>query len=122
MICAALAGCHAVPGEGPLASAINEDAGRSPADIGRVNAAVFDVVDVDNHTARLVSDYVSTALKRRFGIGGGPGRAVIGIGDQLKVTIFEAGADGLFSTSEQKQTPIEIVVQPDGTAAIPSEC
>jgi len=119
VICAALAGCQAVPGEGPLASAINEDAGRSPADIGRVNAAVFDIVDVDNHTARLVSDYVSTALKRRFGIGGGPGRAVIGIGDQLKVTIFEAGADGLFSTSEQKQTPIEIVVQPDGTAAIP---
>lgn len=119
VICAALAGCQAVPAEGPLASAINEDAGRSPAEVGRANAAVFDIVDVDNHTARLVSDYVSTALKRRFGIGGGPGRAVIGVGDQLKITIFEAGADGLFSTSERKQTPIDVVVQPDGTAAIP---
>ncbi len=119
VICAALAGCQAVPGEGPLASAINEDAGRSPSEVGRLNAAVFDIVDVDSRTARLVSDYVSTALKRRFGIGGGPGRAVIGIGDQLKVTIFEAGSDGLFSTSEQKQTPIDVVVQPDGTAAIP---
>lgn len=119
VICAALAGCQAVPGEGPLASAINEDAGRSPAEIGRVNAAVFDIVDVDNHTARLVSDYVSTALKRRFGIGGGPGRAVIGIGDQLKVTIFEAGSDGLFSTTDSKQATIDVVVQPDGTAAIP---
>lgn len=119
VLCAALAGCQAVPAEGPKASAINEDAGRSPAEVGRLNAAVFDIVDVDNHTARLVSDYVSTALKRRFGIGGGPGRAVIGVGDQLRITIFEAGADGLFSTSERKQTPIEVVVQPDGTAAIP---
>jgi polysaccharide biosynthesis/export protein len=119
VICAALAGCQAVPGEGPLASAINEDAGLSGSELGRVNAAVFDIVDVDSRSARLVSDYVSTALKRRFGIGGGAGRAVIGIGDQLKVTIFEAGSDGLFSTTESKQTPIDVVVQPDGTAAIP---
>ncbi|AYD00546.1 polysaccharide biosynthesis/export family protein [Neorhizobium sp. NCHU2750] len=119
VICAALAGCQAVPAEGPLASAINDEAGRSATEVGRPNAAVFDIVNVDNHTARLVSDYVSTALKRRFGIGGGPGRAVIGVGDQLNITIFEAGADGLFSTSERKQTPLNIVVQPDGTAAIP---
>lgn len=119
VICAALAGCQAVPAEGPLASAINSEAGQSPVEVGRVNAAVFDIVDVDSRSARFVSEYVSTALKRRFGIGGGPGRAVIGVGDHLKVTIFEAGADGLFSTSDSKQTPIDILVQPDGTAAIP---
>lgn len=120
VICAALAGCQAVPGEGPLASAINKEAGQSPAEVGRLNAAVFDIMDVDARSARLVSDYASTAFKRRFGMGGGgPGRAVIGIGDELRVTIFEAGSDGLFSTSEQKQTPIGVVVQPDGTAAIP---
>ncbi len=120
MICAVLAGCQGVPGEGPVASAINADGGRSGAEIGRLNAAVFEVVDVDGRSARLVSDYVSTALKRRFGFGGGgAGRAVIGVGDQLKVTIFEAGADGLFSTSESKQTNLDVVVQPDGSAAIP---
>lgn len=120
MMCAALAGCQAVPGEGPLASAINADSGRSGAEIGRQNAAVFEVVDVDSRSARLVSDYVSTALKRRFGFGGGgAGRAVIGVGDQLRITIFEAGSDGLFSTSESKQTSLEVVVQPDGSAAIP---
>lgn len=120
MICAALAGCQAVPGAGPLASAINADSGRSAAEIGRLNAAVFEVVDVDSRSARLVSDYVSTALKRRFGFGnGGVGRAVIGVGDLLKITIFEAGADGLFSTSESKQTSLDVVVQPDGKAAIP---
>lgn len=119
MICAVLAGCQGVPGEGPLTADIKADAGQSPAQIGRIDAAVFDIVNVDDRTAKFVSDYVATALNRRFGFGGGAGRAVIGVGDQLKVSIFEAGADGLFSTTESKQTSLDVVVQQDGTAAIP---
>lgn len=118
-ICLALASCKAVPGEGPLASDIISDAGRSGSEIGRRDATVFDIVDVDGYSARLVSNYVSTALSRRFGVGGGVGAVTIGVGDQLKVSIFEAGSDGLFSTTESKQTSIDIVVQPDGMAAIP---
>lgn len=119
LICAVLTGCQAVPGEGPVSSDILSDAGKSGQQIGRESAVPFDVVDVDGRSARLVSDYVATALNRRFGIGGGVGRVVIGVGDQLKVTIFEAGSDGLFSTADSKQTGIDLVVQPDGTAAIP---
>ena len=117
--CVILAGCNSVSSEGPLAGAITSDAGQSSAELGRKNAAVFDIVDIDSRTARLVSDYVSSTLNRRFGIGGGVGRVVIGVGDALKVTIFEAGADGLFSTAQSKQVSLDIVVQPDGTAAIP---
>ncbi len=119
LICAVLTGCQAVPGEGPVSSDILSDAGKSGEQIGRESAVPFDVVDVDGRSARLVSDYVATALNRRFGIGGGVGQVVIGVGDQLKVTIFEAGSDGLFSTADSKQTGIDLVVQPDGTAAIP---
>lgn len=119
LLSTALAGCQAVPGEGPLAGAIVADAGQSGAEIGRKNATVFDIVDVNGQSARLVSDYVSSTLNRRFGIGGGVGRVVIGIGDALKVSIFEAGSDGLFSTQDSKQTSIDLVVQPDGKAAIP---
>ncbi len=120
MMCVALAGCQAVPAEGPLASAINADGGKSGSEVGRQNAAIYEVVDVDNRSAQLVSQYVGSALKRRFGIGGGGvGRAVIGVGDVLKITIFEAGADGLFSTQDSKQTSLDVVVQPDGQAAIP---
>ena len=119
LMCVLLAGCEAVPSQGPSALNINEDAGKSAAEVGRSNAAVFDIVDVDSRSASLVSNYVATALNRRFGIGGGVGRVVIGIGDHLKVSIFEAGSDGLFSTTESKQTTIDIVVQPDGMAAIP---
>ena len=119
LLSTALAGCQAVPGEGPLAGAIVADAGQSGAEIGRKNATVFDIVDVTGQSARLVSDYVSSTLNRRFGIGGGVGRVVIGVGDALKVSIFEAGSDGLFSTQDSKQTSIDLVVQPDGKAAIP---
>ncbi|MDK4739243.1 polysaccharide biosynthesis/export family protein [Rhizobium sp. LEGMi198b] len=119
VVCVILAGCNSVSSEGPLAGAIDEDAGQSGAELGRKNAAVFDVVDINSRTARFVSDYVSSALNRRFGIGGPVGRVVIGVGDSLKVTIFEAGADGLFSTAQSKQVSLDIIVQPDGTAAIP---
>ncbi len=119
LICTVLAGCQAVPGEGPLSSEIVKDAGRSSQDLGRENAVAYDVVDVDARSARLVSNYVATALNRRFGIGGGVGQVVIGVGDLLKVTIFEAGSDGLFSTTDSKQTTLDIVVQPNGGAAIP---
>jgi polysaccharide export outer membrane protein len=119
LMCAVLAGCQAVPGEGPLSSEIVKDAGRSAQEIGRENTVAYDVVDVDARSARLVSNYTSTALSRRFGIGGGVGQVVIGVGDLLKITIFEAGSDGLFSTSESKQTTLDLVVQPNGAASIP---
>ena len=69
--------------------------------------------------ARTVADFSVGMLKRRFGIGGAARNVVIGVGDQLRVTIFEAGADGLFSTQDSKKTDIDVVVQPDGKAAIP---
>lgn len=53
LLCTALVGCQAVPGEGPLAGAIVKDAGQSGAEIGRQNATVFDIVEVDGRTARL---------------------------------------------------------------------
>lgn len=119
LICTVLAGCQAVPGEGPLSSDIVKDAGKSSQEIGRQNAVAYDVIDVDARSARLVSNYVATALSRKFGIGGGVGQVVIGVGDALKVTIFEAGSDGLFSTTDSKQTNIDLIVQPDGGASIP---
>ncbi|QHG73127.1 polysaccharide biosynthesis/export family protein [Ensifer adhaerens] len=115
----ALASCQAVPGEGPLTSAIFADAGKSPEELQRDNATVYEVVDVDSRSASTISAYSNSTLVKRLGIGGGPGSASIGVGDRLVVSIFEAGTDGLFSTSKSKATQIEVVVQPDGKAAIP---
>ncbi|MDQ0456280.1 polysaccharide biosynthesis/export family protein [Rhizobium paknamense] len=119
MLTAGLAACDTLPASGPLSSQIEKQAGKSRQELNRPNAAVYDVVDVDQKTARMVASFSSSLLSRRFGIGGAASRVVIGVGDQLKISIFEAGSDGLFSTSESKQTTIEVVVQPDGTGTIP---
>ncbi|MBD9519272.1 polysaccharide export protein [Ensifer sp. ENS02] len=116
----ALASCQsAVPGEGPLTGAIISDAGKSPEELRRDNATVYEIVNVDSRSAGTIAAYSKTTLSKRFGFGGRPGNATIGIGDRLVVSIFEAGTDGLFSTSKSKAANVEVVVQPNGKAAIP---
>ena len=44
---------------------------------------------------------------------------IIGIGDQLLISIWEASGDGLFSTTEKKQTDIEATIDEKGKIFIP---
>lgn len=115
----ALTSCKGLPGDGPLASDIAEQSRQSINQQAQRASIVFDIIDIDANSAKLISNYDGKLLQRRFGIGGGIKKPVIGVGDQLKITIFEAGSDGLFSTSDSKQTNIDVLVQPDGKAAIP---
>lgn len=103
-----------MPGIGPLASQVVSSAGTK-----KQGDLVFDVVQLDYATARRVADFIPTDLNREFGVRTDNSPAVIGAGDVLEVTIFEAGPDGLFSTPDRKATPLTIVVQADGTASIP---
>ncbi|OCJ49273.1 polysaccharide biosynthesis/export family protein [Agrobacterium tumefaciens] len=114
-----LTSCNNLPGDGPLASDVLEQSKQSMARTSTGQNVVFDVIDIDVNSATLISKFDGKLLQSRFGIGGGVKRPVIGIGDQLKITIFEAGSNGLFSTGDSKQTTLDIVVQPDGKAAIP---
>lgn len=113
------AGCNAVPNDGPLAMEIEK------ASAGDKNYAIpqsdikFDVVQVDQRVANSVTQLGQPSLVRTFGVGGVPGTPVIGVGDELQVTIFEAGPDGLFSTINSKATNVPVMVQPDGHGQIP---
>jgi polysaccharide export outer membrane protein len=115
----ALAACQAVPGAGPEASSILQASGRSGAEQNRPDAVVFDVVNVDGYSARLVSNYSAQIFNKVFGIGGPSNAAVFGVGDRVRVVIFEASDTGLFSTKESKQTSLDLIVQPDGNVPIP---
>ncbi|MGH6763323.1 MAG: polysaccharide biosynthesis/export family protein [Phyllobacterium sp.] len=110
-----LTSCGTVPTDGPLKSEVVASA-RS--DTG-ASGLVYDLVDVDSRIANLVSSYRPVSLERTFGFGGPASTPVIGVGDALSITIFEAGPDGLFSTQEQKSITLMVVVQPDGRAPIP---
>lgn len=110
-----LSGCGVVPTDGPLKSDVIRDATK---DI-TTNSFVYDVVDVDLIIANYVASYKPVALAKKFGFGGPASTPVIGVGDSLAISIFEAGPDGLFSTAEKKSITLTVVVQPNGYAPIP---
>ena len=49
----------------------------------------------------------------------GKHKQILGIGDQILISIWEASGDGLFSTTEKKQTDIGAVVDEEGLIYIP---
>lgn len=106
-----LSGC--VASTGPLANKVVNSAANVRSDV------VFDVVDVNYDNAKLIAAYRSAKLQSQFGAGSAAGQALIGAGDVLQITIYEAASDGLFSTTDSKATPLTITVQADGTASIP---
>ncbi|MCP8894137.1 polysaccharide export protein [Shinella daejeonensis] len=113
-----LAGCM-VPSDGPLTHEVisaGADGGSRATSRAKI---VFDVIDIDQRVANAVKDHGRPGLAKTFGFGGASGTPVIGVGDALQVTIFEAGPDGLFSTTDHKSTMIPVVVQPDGHGQIP---
>jgi polysaccharide export outer membrane protein len=117
---AVTAGCMGVvPNDGPLASEIQKASAGDKAYEIPLSVTKFDVVQVDQRVANSVTQLGQPSLVRTFGVGGAPGTPVIGVGDELQVTIFEAGPDGLFSTVNSKATNVPVVVQPDGHGQIP---
>lgn len=113
------AGCNAVPNDGPLASEVQKASASDKSYAIPATKIHFDVVQVDQRVANSVTQLGEPSLVKAFGVGGAPGMPVIGVGDELQVTIFEAGPDGLFSSSDHKATVIQVTVQPNGHGQIP---
>jgi polysaccharide export outer membrane protein len=114
-----LGGCDTVPNNGPIArDVVASSAGKNEYALPE-SRIVYDVVKVDQRVSNSVTQLGQPSLVRTFGFGGSLGTPVLGVGDELAVTIFEAGPDGLFSTTEHKSTSLPVIVQPDGTGQIP---
>lgn len=120
-MCGALAGCSSVPGAGPnvdevVAQSRNEQVRR------------FEMFDVDDAVVDVVNSYREPSLSSRFGDRRPPADAVIGVGDYVSVTIWEAGNGGLFSTpvltdrassGSNSATVPDQVVGRDGAITVP---
>ena len=112
---AALFGCAALPGDGPSAINITSQ------DVEE-NAATGDytVVTLSPDNIELVASYRPLAFANQFrGVGGGGSPTLLGVGDTLVVTIWEASPDGLFSSSDSGSSQIPSVVDESGYIFVP---
>src|SRR5579884_4532804 len=117
---AALAACSALPTAGPTASAV--------ADQQVKNAQRrYDVVDVSAPVVALLQAQPRPSFRQAFSRYGKPPPPRIGVGDTVAVTIWEAAAGGLFSSSpidhlttgsHSVEIPPQVVAS-DGAITIP---
>lgn len=118
-----LSGCTALPGQGPSTS----DVVGSPQAAPSVDHPGYLVTDISPRVTDILKRKQSSSFQGRFGDYRPAPSPVIGVGDVLSVTIWEAGFGGLFSSpvvdrnSPGSHTAVipDQVVSRDGLIAVP---
>jgi capsular polysaccharide export protein len=110
-----LAGCSNLPRSGPTGMTVSGwNGGDESVEKG------YAVVPLDVASVRAIGAYKPEYFPTEFRDVPDSGRSThVGIGDHLKVSIWEASGDGLFSTVDKKQTDIQLVVDATGQIFIP---
>jgi polysaccharide export outer membrane protein len=116
-----LSGCSSLPSQGPMAGEVLSGA-NSLDGLPR-----YAVIDLNERVLSILARYAGPSLLGRFGDHRSSPEPVIGVGDQVSVTIWEAAAGGLFSApafggvtagSHSALIPPQ-VVQRDGRITVP---
>jgi len=110
----AMAGCAVIPASGPSANAIITDGTGTEGP-----ASSFVLVKVDEKVTNVVGSFRPPSFASLAQFGDGRSEINIAVGDQLAINIFEAGADGLFSSATAKSTEINAVVDDSGRIFVP---
>ncbi|WP_235867209.1 polysaccharide biosynthesis/export family protein [Roseibium marinum] len=115
VVAGALFGCSALPGDGPAAINITSQDVEESAKAGDYTVVVLEATNID-----LVKAYRPLAFANQFhGVGSGGSSSLLGVGDTLVVTIWEASPDGLFSSGGGGSSQIPSVVDENGSIFIP---
>jgi polysaccharide biosynthesis/export protein len=115
-----LADCSALPTAGPTVRELENQAVVN-------NHARFDLVDIDSNVVATLLAQPQESFAARFKKYGRPPASMIGIGDAVSVTIWEAAAGGLFGAAKPAEAttgatsvtiPTQLVGQ-DGGISVP---
>jgi len=112
-----LAACSGMPGPGPQALEISRLAAEE-----NVSSAPlpYVLVPLDPMSVSLSNHYQPLGFQTEFRDAFGGSRAMtVGVGDRLTVNIWEPSVDGVFATSEKKQTSLTATVDEEGKIYIP---
>lgn len=120
MLACLLAACSALPTAGPTVRQVESQ-------VIRNDRPQFDLVDIDNNVVDALLAQPTVSFRARFKKYGRPPVPRIGIGDSVVVSIWEAAAGGLFSSSptdhlatgSRSVTIPEQVVGADGGITVP---
>lgn len=105
-----LGGCSALPAAGPTTQEIVSD---------QKAMKNFVLVNLDQHAVDIVSQYRVTAFSTRFAAPAPAPSQIVGIGDVLSITLFEAGQGGLFSSQYGARVTFTQRVDSDGSISVP---
>jgi len=112
---AGLFGCAALPGDGPAAINITTQDVETSA-----HAGDYTVVTIDPENIDTIRAYRPLAFANQFrGVGSGGSPTLLGVGDTLTVSIWEASPDGLFSSGDSGSSQIPSVVDEHGYIFVP---
>lgn len=90
-----LVGCSALPSQGPTASQVLEEASYQTQDF----TPRYLIAPLDQRVASILERDSRPSLHGKFGDRRGAPATVIGVGDSVSVTVWEAASGGLFSSS-----------------------
>lgn len=105
-----LAGCSTLPATGPSTQDIVSDQ-RAMKD--------FVLVNLDQRAVDILSQYRVTAFATRFAAPAPAPSQIVGVGDTLSITVFEAGQGGLFSSDYGSRVSMTQRVDSDGSITVP---
>jgi polysaccharide export outer membrane protein len=110
----AMGGCNPLPDSGPDHRTI--EAAASAALLGTSPVFDYALIDLNKNVLPFIADPGPGSLYRTFGTGRGPAPEIlVGIGDTVSVTLFEAQAGGLFIPADAGSRPGNFVTLPNQT-------
>jgi polysaccharide biosynthesis/export protein len=121
-----VSGCAGLPRSGPDPRAVESDAKVKVASADRKIGIDYTLVDVNKAVLANVTETTRPSMRGGFGGGrGGPPNIVLGVGDVVQVSVFEAQSGGLFIPADAGSRPGNYITLPnqtigrDGTLSVP---